>query len=236
MRFSRTSMFLLMTVALLTISAPVRAGEESARTIVVSGSGEAQARPDVADLNFAIETHAATATEASSRNAALAQKVVDALKAKLAGKGKVWTGGYSLTPDYEQGEHRTKPTIVGYAAQNSITVETGAMDLLGSLIDSAVAAGANRINYLNFSLKDDVRARSQAIAAASRDAQTQAQALAAALGVKLKRVMKATTVSEVRPMPMMERMGVAMAGRAATPIEAGDVSVPATVTLTYEIE
>jgi uncharacterized protein YggE len=236
MRVSRISISMMALLALAITQAPARAAESSARTIVVSGSGEARARPDLANLSFAIETHAPTAAEASSRNAALAQKVIDALKAKLDAKGIVSTGGYSLTPDYEQGEHRTRPRIVGYNAQNSITVQTGALTLVGGLIDSAVAAGANRVNYLNFTLKDDTHARGEAIAAASHDAQAQARALAASLGLKLGRVIKATTVSEARPMPMAQYQGLAMSARAATPIEPGEMTVPATVTLTYEIE
>ena len=35
-------------------------------------------------------------------NAALATKVIDALKAKLGDKGKITTGGYSLDPEYDQ--------------------------------------------------------------------------------------------------------------------------------------
>jgi uncharacterized protein len=236
MRFRRMSPLPLALLALAIAQSPSRAAESAPRTIVVSGSGQAQARPDLAELSFAIETHAPTAADASTRNAALAQKIIDALKAALAGKGKVSTGGYSLTPDYEQTQHRTTPRIIGYNAQNSITAQTGAMDLLGKLIDAAVAAGANRVNYLNFSLKDDTHARSEALAAASRDAQAQARALAASLGVKLGRVIKATTVAEVRPMPMPEFRGMAMAAAPSTPIEPGEMTIPATVTLTYEIE
>ena len=60
--------------------------------------------------------------------------------------------------------------------------------------------------------------------------------LAAALGLKLGRVIKATTVSEVRPMPLTQYQGLAMAARAATPIEPGEMTLPPTVPLTYEIE
>jgi len=234
--FAAALLLLAFPLAALAEPSDAEPGTASIRTIVVEGHGEASASPDVADLNLAIETHASTAEEASSRNAALAGKVVSALKSKLGDKGKVWTGGYSLNPEYEEHPRREKPNIAGYTAENSITVDTADLAILGSLIDSAVAAGANRVNYLNFSLKDDTKARSEAIAHASRDAAAQAQALAASLGVKLKRVIKASTVSEARPIRMAEAAGFAMAARGPTPIEPSQLTVPATVSLTYEIE
>ena len=72
------------------------------RTIEVDGSGEARTSPDTADLDLAIDTQAKTAEEAANRNAALAAKVIDALKSKLGDKGKITTGGYSLNPEYDQ--------------------------------------------------------------------------------------------------------------------------------------
>jgi uncharacterized protein len=207
-----------------------------ARTIEVAGSGEARTTPDTADLSLAIETHGATAEEAANKNAALADKVIAALKGKLGDKGKISTGGYSLNPEYDQRQNREKPTIVGYAAQNSINLNTGALDLVGPLIDSAIAAGANRVNFVNFTVKEDSKARSEAITIATRKARVQADALAAALGVKLGKIIKATTVSEVRPVPMQ---GMAMASsfaRAATPVEPGEITVPANVSLIFEIE
>jgi uncharacterized protein YggE len=189
----------------------------------------------VAFLNLAIETHAVTAQECASLNADLAQKVVKALQAKLDNKGRVWTGGYSLYPEYRDSVDGRKPVIEGYRAENSITVQTPAIDLLGTLIDTAIAAGANRINYLNFDLQDDSRARAEAITLASKDAQSQAQALASSLGVKLKQVVKASTTAEQRPIPVM-RMNAMAAASAPTPVQANEISVPASVTLTYEIE
>lgn len=208
------------------------------RTIEVSGSAEAKAPPDLATLQVAIETHAPTAAEAAGSNAALAQKVTAALKAKLGDKGSMWTGGYSLSPDYRETHVGGKPVIIGYSADNSITVETGALDLVGPLIDAAIGAGANRINSLDYSLRDETRARSEAITKASKDALVQAQALAAALSVKLGRIVKASTISElIRPIPVMRAQFAAMpAAPPPTPVAAGQVSVPATVSLTYEIQ
>lgn len=221
--------------------APVASKPEPPRvaqgTIEVSGNGQVQAAPDMATVEIAIETSAPTAADAAGANGALARKVREAIKAKLGDKGTMWTGGYSLFPDYNQQPNEPKPTIVGYRAENSITVQTGRLDVVGPVIDAAIAAGANRVNSLSYSLRDDSGARSDAIAKAARDAQAQAQALASALGVKLGKVIKASTESEIRPIPLMASARFsAMAAAAPTPIQAGQVTVPATVSLTYAIQ
>lgn len=246
-----TTAILLATVFLLSVPAfaaettsTVRTIEVGAPpvtpTIEVSGSARVMASPDVAYLSLQVETHAATAEAASSQNAALAHKVVAVLKTKLAGKGRISTSGYSLSPEYAQpepGRPSQKPKIVGYSAHNSIVVETGNLQIVGTLIDSAIGAGANRVNYLNFGLRNDSKARIEAIAEASKDAQSQAKALASSLGVKLGRIIKATTMPEVRPVPMMKTFGLqAMAATAQTPIQPGQITVSATVSLTYEIQ
>lgn len=228
----------LATLVAMSGPASAQSGENifAKRTIEVDGTGETRTSPDTADLDLAIDTHARTAEEAASNNAALATKVIDALKAKLGDKGEITTGGYSLDPEYDQRPNVTKPTIIGYNAQNTVTVHTGALDLVGALIDTAIAAGANRVNSLNFSVKDDTKARTEAIAIATRDAHAQADALASALNVKLGKVLKATTVSQERPIPIRMGRAMAMSANVATPVEPGQVTVPATVSLTFEIE
>lgn len=238
MKSKRAASFAALSILMMIFAAPILAAENT-RVIEVSGTGEARSAPDIANLSLQIETHAATAEDCSSKNAALAQKVVQELKSKLAGKGFVLTGDYSLSPEYNNDTTpHEKPTITGYSAQNTITVETTELSLLGSLIDGAIAVGANRINYLNFGLRDDSKARQDAITAASKDAQAQAQALAASLDVKLKRVVKATTIPQREPIMPMARMGMAMssAANAPTPIEGNQITVTATVSLIYEIE
>ncbi len=236
MKLRRQAASTALALALLMLAGAAFAADSDLRVIEVNGTGEARTTPDVANLSLQIETHAATAEACSNKNAALAQKVVQELKNKLAGKGTVTTGDYSLSPEYSEPGPRQKPGIIGYIAQNTITVQTGELAMLGPLIDGAIAAGANRINYLSFGLRDDTKARSDAIAIASKDAQAQAQALAAALGVKLVRITKASTIPEQGPIRPMMRATLFAAANAPTPIEATQVSVSVTVSLTYEIE
>jgi uncharacterized protein len=205
-------------------------------TIEVQGHGETRAKPDTASISVAIETHAKTAEQCGRLNAELSKKVYDALKAELDDKGTVETGAYNLYPEYSQPP--VQPRVIGYRAENSITVETSAMNLVGELIDTAVEAGANRINFINFTLRDDAKPRAEAITRASKDAQMRAKVLAASLGVKLKRVYLATTQAE-RPMPIVMRRSMAAQAAevaAPTPIEPGEVHVLADVTLIYEIQ
>jgi uncharacterized protein YggE len=231
------SAFLLFTIALaMPIAAMAEDGSGSTQhTIQVSGTGQAQAAPDVAVLSLAIETHAATAADAAADNGGLAQKVSEALRAKLGDKGKTWTGGYSLYPDYgDESRPNAKPVITGYRAENTITVQTGALDLVGPLIDAAIAAGANRVNSLDFNLRDDTHARNDAIAKAAKDAQAQGQALAAALGLKLGPIISATTEGGEHPQPLFRAAAMGMSN--ATPVQQAEVSVSVTVSLTYQIE
>jgi uncharacterized protein YggE len=161
----------------------------------------------------------------------------DLIKAKLGGKGTVKFVQGSVVAESEQGGSQTQETI-GYQASNSISIETGAIDQVGSLIDAAIAAGANRANFVNSNLRDDSKARSEAIADACRDAQLKADAAAKALGLKIKRVMKITSIGDFRPQQagIYREASAFPAASVATPIKPGEITVPAMVTVTYEIE
>jgi uncharacterized protein len=206
--------------------------------IEVTGTAEVRANPDRANMDIAVETHAKDAAQAAAENARLSQKIAAALKAKLGDTGKIQTGSYNLMPDYRQLPNEVTSQIIGFRAENTVSVETTALDRVGPMIDAAIGAGANRIDSVSFSLRDESGPRNEAIAKAASDAVGQARALAAALGVKLRRVLRASTNAEQPPIRFARAMPqMAMAAESApTPITPGQITVPATVYLTYEIE
>jgi uncharacterized protein len=235
---SRPGLMIFAVFAATLIATPSLAAD-NIRVIEVDGHADVRSAPDTAHLSIEIETHAPTAEDASQKNAARAQKVIQVLKGKVAEKGTVTTGNYSLTAEYSEGRPNEPrpPTIVGYNAQNAIEVETSDLVTLGALIDASISAGANRINAVSFELRDSTKARQQAIERASADAQAQAQALALSLHLRLKQIVKASTAPQgpIMPRPMMAERQVMMTA-VSTPIEAGELTVSASVSLTYEIE
>jgi len=210
------------------------------RTISVSGHSEVSASPDLATVAIAVETTGATAGDVIADNAKRSAKVVAALKGMLGAQDKVTTTGYSLEPRYDSVKpgQVSEPRIVGYLARNEVQIESHKVDQVGPLIDAAIAAGGNRINNLRFGLANRDEQLRTALERAGGEARAQAESIAKSLGVKLLRVLRASSSGAAMPQPRYLAKGAfaAMEARAPTPIEPGSVTVSATLEVTYEIE
>jgi uncharacterized protein len=222
--------------------APVAAQQtavvQQERTIRVTGVGETQARPDQAVIMFAVETVAPTAQAAGRDNAQLMDRVIRALVSAGVPRGDIETRGYALHPEYAHEEGRREPRIRGYRASNQVMLRTTDLDRVGTFIDTALGAGANRMDGIAFQLRDTAPAQNEALRSAVQAARASAETIAAALGAQLGRVLDASTTTDpVRPYPMMMDTGMRMqaAPAAPTPIQPGEQTVRAQVTLVFAI-
>ncbi len=225
-------------VFLMSVSAAT--ADEAQASISITGRGEHTDSPDRAVISFAVETTSHQAAAAMAENANKSQSVTDAVKAAIGDRDHVTTAGFSLDPVYDHRRDRppnSRPEITGYIARNQISVETSDTTGVGRLIDLAAQAGANRISGLHFTLEDRDKAQEQALRAATADAKRQAETIAASLGVRLGRVLRATTSQPGTITPNAYRgAGMAMEARAPTPIEPGEVRVEASILVTYAID
>lgn len=226
-----------MLLSVATVDAQPAAERPRPPSITVNGEATIAAEPDQAQIDIGVTTQARSAPDASRENAERLARVLAEVK-KLLGKGdEVKTSGYGLNPQYRYPQGG-KPEIVGYTANNIVRIKTAKLDEVGKLIDAAMQAGANNINRLLFTLKDEEAARLDALRQASAKAKVKAEAVAASLGLKVLRI-AAVTEGERSFQPIYRQApmarGEALAAQAPTPVEPGTVDVRATVTLTAEV-
>jgi uncharacterized protein YggE len=209
--------------------------QQTQRTISVSGSGEISVQPDTAVITIGVETQAQEASQALSDNNQQMSAVVSGLeKAGVAAKD-IQTQVVQLQPVYEQTQQgQTSPTtgttLVGYRATNLVEVRTQQLDTLGQLLDTAVQAGANRIQSISFEVSNPSAVLDQARQAAWQDAQHKASQLAELAGAQLGDVLSITESSQP-PVPLIEQ---AFAGAAAAvPIQPGTQTVQVNIQVTW---
>jgi uncharacterized protein YggE len=232
------SFFLVaLTVAGLSHAAPA-AGPPYPPRISVDAEGEVTATPDVARLTLEMETQAATAAAAGQENAKQAGRVLAALKAKLGPGDKLRTLGYRLTPVYAAKDKSSPPEIKGYRAVNRIEVKVMDVARLGTMIDTALASGATRVNgpYWSHSRMEELQ--QQAAVNALERARRLAEALAQAAGLQIKGVDKISTGIRIIA-PRAAREGYLMSRAASpapsTPIEAGEEEIKAHVQAVFRL-
>lgn len=214
----------------------VFAAEEPAR-VVARGEDSASAKPDQVKINIGVVTQAQTAAEAGSQNAKQSAAVIAELKQLVGATAEFQTSNYSLYPMYANPRAGSKPSITGYQANNTVEVKLKDVSAAGKVIDAATKSGANQIQGIQFSLRDEQKLRAEALAKAAVQARANAQALASAMGLRVIRLLKIEDGEPARVFPVRgEVMMMQKAADAApTPVEPGDVQVRATVTVTAEV-
>ena len=204
-------------------------------SITVTGSGSVSAAPDTGRLSAGVVSEGRGAAEAVRANTEAMQQVLAALDKAGIPKKDVQTRGFSLSPVYaERPKRADAPEIVGYRAENTVEVTVAGVEKVGLVLDRLVAAGANRIGGVSFSIGEPDALLDDARRKAIADARRKAEIYAAAAGAKLGRVLRIEEESGPRPGPWvpMARMEAA----AAVPVAPGQLELAVTVSVTWSLE
>jgi uncharacterized protein YggE len=233
-RIAALALLGLAAVALAGAARPEAAqGEEPkpGRSVTVSGTGTVESVPDSAQFSFGVESLGASAKEALDANTAEMRQVIDALRKAGMDLRDLRTQNVSLNPRYgDDGKQ-----VVGYAATNSVSAQIEELARAGTVVDAAVAAGANQVYGPSLVREDRDELYRQALDAAVAEARAKAQTLAEAGGAAVGQVVKIVEGSAAEPpMPFYERAAAADAAR-SVPIQPGTEKIEATVTVTYAL-
>lgn len=208
----------------------------NARTVSVTGTGEAQAPPDEARINAGVQAVADTVVAASRQNEEKVRKIMDALSEQGIDESDIGTTDYSIwaQQDYQDGQSR----ITGYQVSNVVVVTIKDIAKVGDVLAAVTNAGANTVHGVQFSVSDTEALETQARERAMADARRRAESLAGLAGVALGEVVTLSTSAGPGYGPMMmEAAAMRMSDSAPTPtITPGQQSVSVQVQVTYAID
>jgi uncharacterized protein YggE len=208
----------------------VSSASVSDHTVTVSGSSVVTSKPDEAVISLGVQTQAQSATDALSQNAFKMNDVVDAILGLGIDKADISTDSIDLSSQ----TNNSGTEVIGYVAQNSVSVTVHDLSKAGSVIDKANSAGANIVNGISFTVSQNNPALTAALTAAVKDAKSRADAMAAGAGATVGDVVSITDQSTPQPVPFaMDKLAAA---GAATPIEPGMVSTTVTVTAVWALQ
>jgi uncharacterized protein len=234
----RLGLTLVMLAAAATAPALALENAPTLSSIRVTGDSKVTAKPDRVQIDFGVTTRATHSQDAAAENARQVDVVLAAVRKAAGAAAVLKTISYSLEPNYQYHAGGGEPTLTGYVASNVVQVTLDELPKIGNVIDSATQAGANHVQGIQFTLRDQDAVRAEALREAALRARAEADVLAAALGLRVLRVL---TVEEMSPrvMPVRymatPRAGMSASAAVTTPVEAGTLDVTADVTLTVEV-
>jgi hypothetical protein len=204
------------------------------RSITVHGTGRVTLTPDMATVDLGVSTRAATASAAQESAATKMTAVLAAVRSFGIADKDLATVSVNLSPTYDYNDGNQK--LTGYEASQTLEVKVHKLGDTGSLIDSAVTAGASIVQGISLTVSDPAAATAQARTAAMADAKARAAALAQSAGVSLGAPISITEGSSPLPTPMPFAMGAAPAAdKASTPIVPGTTEIDLDVEVVFAI-
>lgn len=207
------------------------------RYITVVGQGKTTVVPDIASLQLGVQTSAATVEEAMSTNTGTMDAILAALaEAGIADKD-VQTSSYNIYLDegYRGPEMASNPV---YRVSNMVTVKVRDLETVGEVLDAAVAAGANQIWGVSFTVEDRTAAEADARAKAVADARARAEALAELAEVEVGEVLSISEVITGGVSPLYAGVAMEMAAGmgGGGSIAPGELEYRTSIQVTYALE
>ncbi len=214
------------------------------KTLSVTGTATTSVDPDLLNVQFGIEVQKETAKEAFDSNSQQMNAVVDAIKSVGITEDEISTAQLTIYPVYESYQDKVtgvyKQKLIGYSVSNIIRVETKNLNLASDIIDSAVQAGANRVDTVYFTLtpQKQMQVSDDLLADAIRNAESKAEKALVPLNYQIIGV-KHVSLSEFGyPPPMPYYKGgysMDMAESARAPVFSSDQDVSASASVVFII-
>ena len=218
-------------------AAPASVAASPSQTVSINGSGVVYLSPDVATINLGVSTEAADVKEATAESSRVIEEIKQVLEQYGVVPADVQTTNFSVYPVSDYGMDLENANT-RYHVDNSVNVTVRDLGSMGEILDAVIAAGANSIYGIQFSISDPEDAYNQAMQAAVTNARERAEALATAAGAELGPIQSISTYygSGVTPMYMAADAASGMGGGSSVPVSTGALEVQVEVNVIYGLE
>jgi len=208
---------------------------DTPRTISVTGTGSAEAAPDLLTLSIGVECRRETVGAAYADAGKVSAAVTAALRDHGVGSQDITTTGLNVRAEINWQEGRGQ-SVSGYLASSVLSVRIRELAGASETIAAAVGAGGNdvRLNGLELGFTDPSAVTARARDAAWNDALATAQHFASLAGARLGRVVSVTQHSGLQPPVPVAKMQRAVAADSLS-LEAGESGITATVDVVWEL-
>ncbi|HET6241945.1 MAG TPA: SIMPL domain-containing protein [Arthrobacter sp.] len=208
---------------------------DNPRTISVTGTGSAEAAPDLLTLSIGVECRRETVGAAYADAGKVSAAVTAALRDHGVGSQDITTTGLNVRAEVNWQEGRGQ-SVSGYLASSVLSVRIRELPGASEIIAAAVGAGGNdvRLNGLELGFTDPSAVTARARDAAWNDALATAQHFASLAGARLGKVVSVTQHSGFQPPVPVAKMQRAVAADSLS-VEAGESGITATVDVVWEL-
>jgi hypothetical protein len=181
-----------------------------------------------------VVTQAKKAADALAANTRAMNEVFATLRRFGIPEKNIQTSQFSVEPQYATDHNgNTTSRVTEYSVSNTVNVTVN-IAKLGPALDALVSSGANSLGNITFTIHDPKPLLAKARAEAIRDATERAQAYATAGGFALGPILAVNEGGTAMPQPVFAAR-MMTAAPAPPPVAAGESSVTAAVTVTFEI-
>lgn len=181
MKLTRRLLSVFLVLVLLLAFSMVASAEEAEKTITVHGWQNIKLKPDMANVNFSVQTREKTQVKALEENNKKMNTIIKAFKDFGIKEEDILTEGVRIDPiyNYEKGQ-----VLEGYRAYNSITVKLKNLDKLGKVLDLGMRSGVDEGGYIEYSSTKERETYLKALELAIKDGEEKAKIIGKTLGAK----------------------------------------------------
>ena len=237
----RLALYSVLLFVLRPVAAPAQPQHASLdrKTIEISATEKVLVAADIATVKIGYQNLSATKDAAYAENTRTANKIIQAILDSGVPKEAIETESLKLEQEQERyGAKSGQP--VKYVGFQEWQIHSSASEAQ-KIVDIAVAAGANQIENVEWSVKNPDELEATAYAAALNRAKNLAEQTASQTGVKLGEIISIANSASSFDRQFWRRAGATMYAMAAPPklamlkLQPGTVEREASVTITYAV-